>query len=68
MEFNYDQKSCEEVTKLERRFWSHFEKIVIRRIAAERHLEFFACHVTEIFSVIYEIVGNFILNEKLRVN
>ena len=65
MEFNYEKKSCDEATQLERRFGSHFEKIVIRRVAAGRHLEFFACHVTEILSVIYQIVGNLIMNRKV---
>ena len=53
------------LTQLERRFWSYFEKIVILRVAAGRHLEFFACHVTEALCVIYQIVGNLILNRKV---
>ena len=67
-EFNFEQKSYSELTQLERRFWSYFEKIVILRVAAGRHLEFFACHVTEALCVIYQIVGNLILNKKVIVN
>ena len=67
-ELNSEQKRCDEATQLERRFGSHFEKIVIRRIAAGRHLEFFACHVTEALCVIHQIVGNLILNKKVIVN
>ena len=67
-EFNSEQKSYGELTQLERRFWSYFEKIVILRVAAGRHLEFFACHVTEAICVVYQIVGNLILNKKVRVN
>ena len=52
-ELNSEQKRCDEATQLERRFGSHFEKIVIRRVAAGRHLEFFADHVTEALCVIY---------------
>ena len=32
------------------------------------NLEFFACHVTEALCVIYQIVGNLILNKKVIVN
>ena len=32
------------------------------------NLEFFACHVTEALCVIYQIVGNLILNKKVMVN
>ena len=67
-ELNSEQKRCDEATQLERRFGSHFEKIVIRRVVAGRHLEFFACHVTEALCVIYQIVGNLILNKKVIVN
>ena len=67
-EFNSEQKSYSELTQLERRFWSYFEKSVILRVAAGRHLEFCACHVTEALCVIYQIVGNLILNKKDIVN
>ena len=32
------------------------------------NLEFCACHVTEALCVVYQIVGNLILNKKVRVN
>ena len=32
------------------------------------NLEFFACHVTEALCVVYQIVGNLILNKKVMVN
>ena len=64
-EFNYEQKSCDEATQLERRFGSHFEKIAIRRVAAGRHLEFFARHVTEALCVIYQILWNLIMNREV---
>ena len=32
------------------------------------NLEFFTCHVTEALCVIYQIVGNLILNKKVMVN
>ena len=32
------------------------------------NLEFFACHVTKALCVIYETVGNLILNKKVLVN
>ena len=67
-EFNSEQKSYGELTQLERRFWSYFEKSVIRREENGRHLEFFVCHVTEALCVIYQIVGNLFLNKKVVVN
>ena len=54
---NSEQISYSELTQLERRFWSYFEKIVILRVAAGRHLEFFACHVTEALCVITKLWG-----------
>ena len=32
------------------------------------NLEFFGCHVTDALCVVYQIVGNLILNKKVMVN